>query len=78
MAKVKDKKSDIENGANYVAQSLIVKSKDEKGVVLKWLESNAGGTADRKEMFIATNINERGLALELRTVVTDIIVNQPQ
>jgi len=80
MATIQDKINTIEDGADYVPNSLIIKSHDNKGCVLKWLESNQSGTGDRKERFVELDETEATTVLRLfnKTAVSDIDVNDPQ
>ncbi len=58
--------------ANYVANSLVLKSFDDVGATYKWLFRNPTGTAAyRREIFIATS---GASDLEARTVVDNIEV----
>jgi hypothetical protein len=71
MVTVQEKMDEIENGVNYVNGSLVIKSYDDRGVVLKWLEQSAG-VAERKKLFIELNEDESNLALEKRTAINFI------
>lgn len=78
MATVKDEKDLIIADPKYVKGSLIVKSADDCGLVLKWLETDTVG-ADRKERFIELNETEKNIpAYDDRTAVSKIDVNNPQ
>jgi len=77
MANVQDKINTIEAVQDYVPNSIIIKSYDNKGLVLKWLEENQSNTADRKEKFIELDESEKQSVPKLldRTAVSEIIVN---
>ncbi|RLE39469.1 hypothetical protein DRJ17_00785 [Candidatus Woesearchaeota archaeon] len=76
MVTVQEKMDAIESGPNYVHGSLIIKSYDDRGVVLKWLEQSSG-VAERKEHFIELNEDESNMPLENRTAVNDIEIEPP-
>ena len=71
MATVKDKFIEIESQQNYVKNSLIVHSMDNKGAVIKWL-IESDGVAERKKLFIELNPSESELPLDDRTNVRTI------
>ena len=73
MVTVQEKIDEIEGGANYVTNSLILKSHDDRGLVLKWLEQDTG-VAERKELFIELNEDESHMAVEKRTAINSIEV----
>ena len=78
MATIKAEKDIITGGGNYVPGSLIVKSHDDCGIVLKWLETN-GTTADRKECFIELDETEAGISeYDDRTAVSKIDLTNPR
>lgn len=76
MVTVQTKMDEIENGTNYVSNSLIIKSHDDRGMILKWLEQS-NGVAERKERFIELDEEESNMALESRTAINDIEVEPP-
>ena len=76
MAKLQVTIDTIEAITEYVAGSLIIKSSDENGCVLKWLEDN-GTTADRKEKFVQTDIADKNKPVTRREVLGEIMVNNP-
>jgi len=76
MSTVQDKINEIENQANYVNGSLIIKSYDDRGLVMKWLEQDFG-VAERKELFIELNEDDSHLDVEERTAVSQIEVEPP-
>ncbi len=76
MVTVQEKMDTIEAGPNYVSGSLIIKSSDDRGVVLKWLEQS-NGVAERKEHFIQLDEDESNLPLEERTAINDIEIEPP-
>ncbi|MCF7859185.1 MAG: hypothetical protein K9N07_07670 [Candidatus Cloacimonetes bacterium] len=73
MVTVQEKIDEIENGLNYVTNSLILKSHDDRGLVIKWLEQDLG-VAERKEIFIELNEDESHMAVEKRTSINSIEV----
>lgn len=73
---VQDKINEIENGPNYVNGSLIIKSYDDRGLVMKWLEQFEG-VAERKELFIELNEDESHLDVEERTALNQVEVEPP-
>jgi hypothetical protein len=76
MATIKDKFIEIESQQNYVKNSLIVHSMDNKGTVIKWLvESN--GVAERKKLFIELNPIESNIPLDDRIVINTIEIEPP-
>jgi len=79
MATVRDNWDAIELITDYVQNSLIIKpgAYDDRGIVLKWLESNAG-LGDRKEKFLATDPADATKNPMDRTVLSEIMVNNPQ
>jgi len=80
MALIKDTMDTIEQGTDYVTGSLIIKSFDDRGVVLKWLEDNGLGSADRKQKFITLDESEALTIpkIEERTAVSEIMVSEAQ
>ena len=77
MSKLKDEFQTIRDLPDYVKGSLIVKSSDDNGTVLKWLKNNGDGTSDRQQKFIQTDNSQKGLPYNDRDVVATIIVNDP-
>ena len=75
---IQDKIDAIEAGTDYVPNSLVVKSFDERGCTFKWLEKNIYDTADRKQNFIELNPDEKDKSLPLRTAVNEIMISEPQ
>ena len=62
--------------ANYIANSMIVKSFDDNGATYKWLCKNSNGAgAFRREIFIATSTTG---TLEDRTVTTHVEISDPR
>jgi len=63
--------------ANYIVNSMIVKSFDDNGCTFKYLCQNSGGAgAFRREIFIATSTS--GIPIEERTVITHVEISEPQ
>jgi len=73
---VQDKINEIESGPNYVNGSLIIKSYDDRGLVMRWLEQFEG-VAERKELFIELNEDESHLDVEERTALNQVEVEPP-
>ena len=81
MATIQDKIDTIEEADNYIAQSLIIKSYDNRGLTVKWLEENADptdGTANRKERYFGTALTDQALNPLKRAVETETNVNDPR
>ena len=77
MSKLKDELQVIRDLSDYVGGSLIIKSSDDNGTVVKWLKNNGDGTSNRQQKFIQTNDTEKHLPYVDREVVSTIIVNNP-
>lgn len=58
----------IKNNPDYVINSLYLKSSDNYGCTYKWL-TNGSNLATRKQIFIATDIEESELELVNKTVI---------
>ena len=58
--------------ANYMVNSMILKSSNDTGCTYKWLFKHNSAMAKRREVFIATSTTED--TVESRTVVTSIEV----
>ncbi len=76
MVTVKDKFTEIEAQQNYVKNSLIVHSMDNKGAVIKWL-MESGGVAERKKIFIELDPAESNISLDDRIMVRTIEIEPP-
>ena len=71
---VQDVLDEIEAYDNYVTNSLINKSFDDRGCTYIWLAKNAQTSAFRQEMFIATSNSIS--PLEDRTVITYVTIGE--
>ncbi len=72
--KVSDLLISIAENSDYVANSLLLKSSDNKGCSYKWL-IKAGDIAYRKQIFIALDPEESELELLDKTVINYIEVS---
>lgn len=82
MATVKDEIQNVKNLTEYVKGSFYIKSADDDGMVIKWLEENASptdGTSNRKERFIEMKKSESKTIprYRKRTAVYTVDVNNP-
>lgn len=78
---IQDKIDQIKLLPNYVAGSVYIKSSDDSGCVLKWLETNQWNTADRREMFLGTDELARvdGMKIHIfnREIISETIISNP-
>ena len=81
MDTVQTKRDAIETLSDYIEGSLIMKSYDDRGCILKWLAENADpsdGTSNRREKFLCTKIEDNNLNPMKRRVEAESLVNNPQ
>lgn len=76
MVTIKEKFTEIESQQNYVKNSLIVHSMDNRGAVIKWLVES-GGVAERKKIFIELDPAESNISLDDRIMVRTIDIEPP-
>jgi len=66
---IKDRWDAIESRSNYVVNSLFMKeNRNDRGVILEWLERNTGGTASVRQRFIELDVTD---------INTKIVLDRP-